>query len=124
MEDEIKVGEYVRTKDGIIAKVTYVDGLMIDCDEDVFDLKNLAMMEIPIEYAEEYIIKHSFNIIDLIEEGDYVNGCKVYENHKTYLIVHQKVKNSEVDYNYINHNEIKSIVTKEIFAQMEYKVKE
>ena len=67
MEDEIKVGEYVRTKDGIIAKVTYVDGLMIDCDENVFDLKNLAMMEIPIEYAEEYIIKHSKNIKDLIE---------------------------------------------------------
>ena len=65
---DIQVGEYVRTKDGIIAKVTYVDGLMIDTDQDVFDLNNLAMMEIPVEYAEEYILKHSKNIIDLIQE--------------------------------------------------------
>jgi hypothetical protein len=119
----IEVGEYVRTKDGIIAKVTYVDGLMIDCDEDVFDLKNLAMMEIPIEYAEEYIIKHSFNIIDLIEEGDYVNGYKVKEINKK-RIGFQSSHNS-ISYEYWEDNyDIKSIVTKEQFASMKYKVKE
>lgn len=66
--EEIKVNEYIRTKDGVIAKVTYVDVMMVDCDRDVFDLNNLAMMEIPTEYIKEYILKHSPNIIDLIEE--------------------------------------------------------
>lgn len=67
---EIKVGEYIRTKDGVIAKVTYVDVMMIDCDRDVFDLNNLAMMEIPTEYIEEYIVKHRKQLIDLVEFGD------------------------------------------------------
>jgi hypothetical protein len=124
MENEIEVGEYVRTKDGIIAKVTYVDGLMIDCDEDVFDLKNLAMMEIPIEYAEEYIIKHSKNIIDLIEEGDYVNGQKIKRIND-----YGDFKRADFNLDYddcdaVYENDIKSIVTKEQMAQMEYKVKE
>lgn len=66
MED-IKVGEYIRTKDGIIAKTTRIDSLMVDCDRDVFDLEHLSMMEIPVEYTKEYILKHSPNIIDLIE---------------------------------------------------------
>lgn len=51
-----------------------------------------------------------------------MNGCKVYENRGTYLMVYQKVKNSEIDYNYINHNEIKSIVTKQQFESIEYKL--
>ena len=66
MED-IKVNDYIRTKDGIIARVTRYDDLMLDCDRDVFDLGNLAMMEIPVEYIQEYVMKHSKNIIDLIE---------------------------------------------------------
>jgi preprotein translocase subunit YajC len=66
--EEIKVGEYVRTKNGIIAKVTYVDAMMIDTDNDVFDIGESKMMEIPVEYIEEYVSKHSFNIIDLIEK--------------------------------------------------------
>ena len=72
--DEIKVGEYVRTKDGVIAKVTDVlEEYCIDCNDDVFDLNIGPMMEIPWEYIEEYIVNHSFNIKDLIEEGDIVN---------------------------------------------------
>lgn len=71
--DEIKVGEYVRTKDGVIAKVTDVlEEYCIDCNDDVFDLNIGPMMEIPWEYIEEYIVNHSFNIKELIEEGDIV----------------------------------------------------
>lgn len=69
--DEIKVGEYVRTKDGVIAKVTDVlEEYCIDCNDDVFDLNIGPMMEIPWEYIEEYIVNHSFNIIELIENKD------------------------------------------------------
>lgn len=69
--DEIKENEFVRTKDGVIAKVTDVlEEYCIDCNDDVFDLNIGPMMEIPWEYIEEYIVNHSFNIIELIENKD------------------------------------------------------
>ena len=110
---EIKVGEYIRTKDGVIAKVTYVDIMMVDCDRDVFDLNNLAMMEIPTEYIEEYIVKHSSNIIDLIEEGDYVKGLRIANNVDGVLFL-SKVNNQ------ILNEPIQNIVTTEQFNQMKY----
>lgn len=71
---EIKVGEFIRTKDGIISKVIDVlDGYSIDCDEDVFELGNGSMMmEIPWTCKGEIIKKHSFNIKELIDENDIV----------------------------------------------------
>ena len=45
--DEIKENEFVRTKDGVIAKVTDVlEEYCIDCNDDVFDLNIGPMMEI------------------------------------------------------------------------------
>ena len=71
---DIKVGEYIRTKSGYFAKV-----------------KNIICKGYPIKSLERYIIcdaedgtilnpeelKHSFNLIDLIEVGDYVNGYRI-----------------------------------------------
>ena len=63
---------------------------------------------------EKDIIKSSPNIIDLIEVGDYVNGYEVtskdqflgFGNHDWYM----------------TNDEIKSIVTKEQFESMEYRI--
>ena len=67
----------------------------------------------------EIIKKHSFNLIDLIEEGDYVNGKEIIElknyNKKLYLMTEY------VPQNYIK-GDIKSIVTKEQFKIVECKV--
>lgn len=54
--DEIKVGEYVRTKKGKIFKYG----------------KGRAYLG-----KDNEIVNHSFNIKDLIEEGDIVNGQRV-----------------------------------------------
>ena len=123
--NDICVGDYVRTKDGIIAKVTYKDCLMVDTDNDVFDFGIEKVMEIPTEYIEEYITKHSKNIIDLIEVGDYVNGYKVtnidkYDNIYTIEWEYGDVYTTEI----INDKFIKSIVTKEQFSSMQYIIKE
>ena len=115
----MKVGDYVRTKDGVIAKITdIIEDISIDCDRDVFDLNYLAMMEIPYCVKDEYIIKSSPNIIDLIEVGDYVNGNRV-------LVV----ENREIFFGsgfgimmILKNEEIKSIVTKEQFERCEYKI--
>lgn len=66
---EIEIREYVRTNDGIF-KVTKIDGLYIYLDKEYFDNQYQMMRDVTFK---ERIIKHSFNIIDLIEEGDIVN---------------------------------------------------
>lgn len=127
--EEIKVGEYIRTKDGVIAKVTYVDVMMVDCDRDVFDLKNLAMMEIPTEYIEEYIVKHSFDIKDLLQAGDIIM-YKQYKFSKFYDIeLVREYTDARTQKKYLgvkgfrlkeSQIEIKEILTKEQFNQMKY----
>ena len=80
------------------------------------------------------ILKASYNIIDLIEVGDYVNGYKIEEvnnnlnEHKgicncldTYLwCVNELDKFEEI---VIFENDIKSVVTKEQFDSIKYEVK-
>lgn len=70
------------------------------------------------DFIENEIIKHSKNIIDLIEVGDYVNGNRMDiverdENGHVYYL-----QNCELPS--VNKNEIKSIATKEQFASVEY----
>lgn len=103
--EEIKIGEYVRTKDGIIAKLI---------ETMVYELSNGKT----IDFLED-IVKHSKQLIDLIEAGDFVNGEEVIEirkiNEKIYLMT---------DYcpqNYIK-NDIKTILTKEQYENNCYKV--
>lgn len=73
--DEIKVGEYVRTKDGIF-KVTKIDGLYIYLDKQYFDNQYQTMRDVTFK---ERIIKHSFNIKELIKNKDIIK-VKTKEN--------------------------------------------
>lgn len=120
---KLKEGMYVRTKQGTIEKVIKrydtPSGCKIEVNED-FRFKH---------YEHSYI-KHiknaSHNIIDLIEEGDYVNGCLVLDfetlqNREKAIIV-----NALDSYGWgqgvIPVHEIKSIVTKEQLDSIKYEV--
>ena len=76
----------------------------------------------------EDIIKASYNLIDLVEEGDYVNGYKVFEVKENCVMVGYKcfitVFNDDEDFLYqtIYADEIKSIVTKEQFESVKYEL--
>lgn len=74
----------------------------------------------------KHILKASHNIIDLIEVGDYVNGYPIYEiveyKDNTRAIVIGDDNKSIIWEESSQY--IKSIVTKEQFSQMEYKVGE
>lgn len=121
MENEIKVGEYIRTNWGHIGKLKRIE---LDKNDKglkwyVFDHK-----EFEEEYINKpYIVKHSPNLIDLIQCGDYVNGKEV-------IMDLQKSKEwykSEDDFitckDYtFEENEIKEIVTKEQMESITYKV--
>ena len=102
----MKVGDYVRTKYGI-AKITKIDLNVNACGID----KQLNDFYIVLN---ENIIKSSPNIIDLIEVGDYVNGRYVeYTSDEAVFF-------GRLDY----ERDIKSILTKEQFESMEYKIGE
>ena len=116
---EIKVGDYVRTEWGIrqVKKIT------IEPEVDIgiaIMLEVTALWTSESEYFEaKDIYKHSKNIIDLIEEGDYVNGEKVDKilqvSHKHNSII---INNEEE----LLEQDIKSIVTHQSFKQVEYEV--
>ena len=130
----IEEGEYVRTKRGLIAKYL---GFEKDDDDMEFN-KHLFNSKIYwyYEYYNEYvyeedweqfkenIVKHSKNIIVLIEVGDYVNGEKVVKIFAPMFLSTGELPYVITSKNKFEEHEIKSIVTKEAFAQMEYKVGE
>ena len=118
---EIRVGEYIRTLDGIKKIVKINEGKLSTYYGKyiVFpEYKNSKSINV------KNIIKHSFNIIDLIEEDDYVNGMRVsyvrfpndsYEPTEIYVL--------DKDINFIFASDIESVVTHEQMEAMEYEVK-
>lgn len=123
---KIEVGEYIRTKQGDISKVGYVDEENIFLEDSVWSKNDLYEKTNVLYFDDEEIAKHSKNIIDLIEVGDYVNGNKVHsvdyststQTGEKYLVIdkiYQSVK-------YFYEKDIKSIVTKEQFKNMEYRL--
>ncbi len=111
---EIKVGEYVRTRSQGIKKVKKIE-YDIDAKENYYYLDSC------FGEWEHQVVKHSKNIIDSIEIGDYVNGFLIeyierFKDGSTYL--YYKGNATFVDY------QIKTIVTKEQFELVEYKIEE
>lgn len=125
---EIEVEEYVRTKEGYIGKlVEYIpealNYLKIYVGREIKHSDDTVDNFIYTRYG--FQLKHSKNIIDLIEEGDYVNGEKVtnvdkYDNIYSIEWEYGNVYTTEI----INDKFIKSIVTKEQFKNIEYIVEE
>lgn len=110
---KLKVGMYIRTRDGNISKIKYINKFIYTDKQ---------------RYGKHYIEKASENIIDLIEVGDYVNGDLVLFAGATTWDNDGNVLDKQV---YINHNGydlwlreeyIKSIVTKEMYSSVEYRV--
>ena len=115
MKDKLEVGMYVRTELYAISKIIDIEDLeWIEID------KNKSCL-----IHRDTILKASYNVIDLIEVGDYVNGHrvdKVVIGSKCSYVLLEEVGcyvDSQED---IADYEIKSIVTKEQISQMEYRV--
>lgn len=128
----MKVGDYVRTKYGIGKITNIICGENVIFDNDnVFDDedKEIWKLDHPSIYSnwfKENVIKSSPNIIDLIEVGDYVNGEQIID-----ISSDSNINNEKLLYYYIpsdygedcfRSKDIKSIVTKEQFKEMEYKI--
>ena len=137
---KIEIGMYVRSNDGYIAKLVekkqrqiyiatahpkfdYIfDGQVWDsrCTDGYYDDHELGEEEI-----NDSIIETSFNIIDLIKIGDYINGHKVTAIYD-YPRKHFEAK-TEFNLNWVTlyfyEETIEDVVTKESFERETYKVK-
>lgn len=113
--DEIEAEEYIRTTSGHIFKV----------DKERKVLQGIKFLN--VQYG--YIKKHSKNLIDLIEIGDYVNKHPITKiridpfNNKKQLFTEHWEYNWQGDGTLVvfYENDIKTIVTKELFKSAEYK---
>jgi len=133
----MKAGDYVRTEYGIAKiidlkenpygeKTIYILNKSIiniyDCDGCELACCNPFVEDMQDRFDtkfgdEKCIVKSSPNIIDLIEVGDYVNGDRVDAIGNKYVIFYDGDGDIETF-----EEDIKSIVTKEQFEAMEYKV--
>ena len=122
---KLEIGMYVRTKFGISKIIE--DGIVkiIKSDnEETYDVDKNGR-HYPTQFRDYIwtsdVIKASHNIIDLIEVGDYVNGFRVdeVEHSKSTIFIGNTEKVIEQA---LWSNDIKSIVTKEQFESMSYKI--
>ena len=125
---KLEVGMYVRHK--LLLSSKYVKINKIKEIEEKENCLHIWLEDKDL-ITEKYLIKASHNIIDLVECGDYVNGSKVIDisiigkDKEKWVWVEQMEDNDNKygdDYVGYNNEQIKSIVTKEQFEQMAYKV--
>lgn len=121
--EEIKVGEYVRTKDGIIDKIFKFDEILNEywCEKGlVIDPENKIGTHL------KDIVNHSFNIKELIEEGDYVNGQRVLCLKKNNDECRDDIGTSYIDgidiYLGYDEADIKTILTHEQYERISYRL--
>ena len=125
MNLELRENMYVRTKDGIITKVDYIDDDTIFFDKELYKVYSDSINFLKKDTLER-VVKVSYNIIDILEVGDYVNGDKIFSIDDCKGAMRQFYYDYENPNDDVGHweEEIKSVITHEQFKQMEYKVGE
>ena len=110
MELDLRENMYVRTKDGIIDKILKLNKSSV---------KGVSQKDELYAYDIDNTVKASYNIIDILEVGDYVNGHRVeeidFENEEIFT-------DSEYYCGIVEFCNIKSVITHEQMEQMAYKV--
>lgn len=128
----MKVGDYIRTRNGLIFKIVggNVDNWNLDISFGMLEIFEENWLELyryndnGSFFDNKNIVKSSPHIIDLIEVGDFVNGERVnYIDDckgamREFYYIFEEVTHDVGHY----EEEIESIVTKEQFEAMEYKI--
>lgn len=130
---ELRVNDYVRTKLGITKYIGKYDDYEGFYEFDKLDDELWSGDISNVVYSSEIdniVIKSSPNIIDLIEVGDYVNGGVVLFAGATVWNNEGEILEKKIHINYNGYDlwlakeYIKSIVTKEQFEAIQYKLEE
>lgn len=128
--EEIQVGEYVRLKDGLIGQFYNIEegyngNIIADFEEFAYEYEDVKQFY-------EDIVKHSENIIDILEIGDIIelegekyqvlydesyNKLGILIPNKNYLAI----KHTTLEYIFQKYKKV-TILTKEQYIQNCYKV--
>lgn len=131
MKLELKENMYVRNCYGRIAKIEYIEDNTAYCDNWLYQSYEDYITFINLDDEEDIneILKASYNIIDILEVGDYVNGQKIYYDEELDFLYVQSFdgdgefyQESITKQSFIDN--IKSVITHEQMEQMAYKVGE
>ena len=124
----MKVGEYARLNSTLYNTVVILK-IMEVYDNTILTENNGSIFQ--GEYGKDEIINHSYNITDLIEVGDYVNGTKVtmiagtrYDEKDLHCYCDYCENKETGKWIMIPAKDIKSIITREQIESMEYKIGE
>ena len=120
---DIEVGEYGRTNFGKIIKFAWLE------DSEGKTIKNKVILingneisnDLYYFHKEENIVKHSKQLIDLIEVEDIVNGLKILHIEDNKLYVEWNNEFEEFT-GFLENKDIKTILTKEQYQANCYKV--
>lgn len=116
---EIKVGDYIRTLNGCIAKVLDIRGqhkmITRTGHAAVTPARYFLDNEKKYSISKPYIKKYSSNILDLLEVGDIVNGNKIEDISIGY------VECADGSYD-LKEKDIRTIMTKEEYERNCYNV--
>lgn len=132
---KLEVGMYVRTKDGKIGKYF---------GEKAYEPNKICIwtettkegIKVTPVIDKNTIVKASYNIIDILEEGDYANGyyvSKIWEKDEiTHYVNETPIKRKEREIviqapsyggiEILKNKNIKSVITHEQMERMTYKV--
>lgn len=115
---KLEVGQFVRLKSGYICKIINVNDFRepnMKYGVEANYLKDVMFI------GDDDVVKASYNIIDILEEGDYVNGHRIeeidFENEEIFT-------DSEYYCGVVEFCNIKSVITHGQMEQMAYKVEE
>ena len=121
---KLEVGQFARLKSGYICKIININDFRepnMKYGVEANYLKDVMFI------GDDDVVKASYNIIDILEVGDYVNGNKVdFTNNNNKLSYEDKCigfYDGDGDIT-LFENGIKSVITHEQMTQMAYKVGE
>lgn len=132
--NKMEVGEYVRTRTGKITRLIKIDKRYVVIGHGMQEFQVYSKFEnLHYIYANnykelyekinKYIVKHSFNIIDLIEVGDFVNENEVIDK---YLFDGEipvlETTGDETNAKCMCEGDIKTILTHEQYERNCYKI--
>ena len=119
----MKVGDYVRTHWGEIAKIIKIEdfiGTQLHSATKIIFLDKENRPTIKINDIKKY----TSNKIELLELGDYVNGYPITSISNSLESIYIDLREDLGGRTKLYEDEIKSIITHEQIESMEYKVKE
>ena len=114
---KLKVGQFARLKSGYICKIININDFRepnMKYGVEANYLKDVMFI------GDDDIVKASYNIIDILEIGDYVNGNEIYKISWDSLGLILET----TDFFKLREKDIKSVITHEQMEQMAYKVGE